>query len=110
MRILESPIKKAELLKSKTVFEGPMIKAVVDVKRRIMGIDAQLHADIEQFLLASGSKQEDLWGVNLYPEDEDFIEFDSMINIRPQQGNRSRSVEDPEMQESIREVVVEWIR
>lgn len=86
---------------------GDMVKAVVDVKQCILGLDAELHADIEKELLAQGSMQADLWGINLYPEmeDEDFIEFDSLINIRPYQGNRSRDVQDPAVRKQIIDVV-----
>ena len=86
---------------------GDMIKAVVDVKQGILGLDAELHADIEKELLAQGSMQADLWGINLYPEMEgdDFIEFDSLINIRPYQGNRSRDVQDPAVRKQIIDVV-----
>jgi len=86
---------------------GDMIKAVVDVKQCILGLDAELHADIEKELLAQGSMQADLWGINLYPEMEgdDFIEFDSLINIRPYQGNRSRDVQDPAVRKQIIDVV-----
>lgn len=86
---------------------GDMIKAVVDVKQGILGLDAELHADIEKELLAQGSTQADLWGINLYPEleDEDFIEFDSLINIRPYQGNRSRDVQDPAVRKQIIDIV-----
>jgi hypothetical protein len=82
---------------------GDMIKAVVDVKRGIIGLDAELHADIEKEMLSQGSMQMDLWGINLYPEmeGEDFIEFDSLINIRPFQGNRSRDVLDPVVRKQI---------
>lgn len=75
---------------------GDLVKAVVDVDQEIMAIDAELHADQEKELLERGAKQENLWGINLYPEetDEDFIEFDSMINLRPSWGNRSRGVDD----------------
>ena len=87
---------------------GELVKAVVDVKNRIVVVDAGLHVDEEQYLLENGSKQSDLWGINLYPEyygEDDFVEFDSMINIRPIQNNRSRSVEDPEMQKLIRDII-----
>ena len=86
---------------------GNMVKAVVDCKRTIMAIGAQMHADEEQMLLEDGSAQEDLWGINLYPEKfgEDFIEFDSMINLRPRQNNRTRSVDDPARKEVIRSTV-----
>lgn len=86
---------------------GDMIKAVVDVSRRIMAIGGELHADDEAALLDDGSSQQDLWGINLYPgdDDEDWIEFDSMINVRPSQGNRSRDVEGEVLRESIRNIV-----
>jgi hypothetical protein len=80
---------------------GNLVKAVVDLKRGLLVVDAEMHADEEKFLLESGSAQNDLWGINLYPEKfgtSEFVEFDSMINIRPSQKNRSRGVED----ESIR--------
>src|SRR5262249_15772872 len=75
---------------------GDMIKAVGDVERRVMVVDADLHADQEAQLLAEGSRQEHLWGINLYPSlpEEDWVEFDSMINLRPSSGNRSRGVDD----------------
>ena len=75
----------------------------VDVDKGIMVIDAELHADEEAFLLENGSKQEYLWGINIYPalEKADRIEFDSMINLKPSQGNRSRSVENKNIQEKI---------
>ncbi|MBU2025276.1 hypothetical protein KJ912_00875 [Patescibacteria group bacterium] len=86
---------------------GNLVKAVVDIKKGIMVIDAELHADEETLLIKKGSRQEDLWGINLYPElkGDDFIEFDSMINIRPAQNNRSRSVDDPDIQKRIKKIV-----
>ena len=88
-----------------------MIKAVADVRLGIVAIDAELHADLERFLLENGSLQEDLWGFNIYPEveGEDFIEFDSLINIRPRQNNRSRSVENESIQLRIREIVDNFV-
>ncbi|MBR0415796.1 hypothetical protein IJI64_01340 [Candidatus Saccharibacteria bacterium] len=112
MRILDSAISKKDLLKSsEVVFDECMVKGVVDVDRGELAIDAQLHADLEQLFLENGSLQESLWGINLYPDDapEDFIEFDSMINIRPRQNNRSRGVESLETREKITEVVQRWI-
>ncbi len=86
---------------------GDMVKAVVDIERRIMAIGGELHADEEQLLLEQGSKQEHLWGINLYPDTTtaDWLEFDSMINLRPSQGNRSRGIDNPDLQERIRTVV-----
>jgi len=74
-------------------------------------LDAELHSDLEGLLLGEGSLQEALWGINLYPEaeDEDFLEFDSLINIRPRQGNRSRYVENEEIREKIRIIVNKYM-
>ena len=86
---------------------GDMVKAVVDVERRVMAIGGELHSDEEAALIEDGSAQANLWGVNLYPAEQGdaWIEFDSMINVRPSQGNRSRNVEDPGLQDRIRQVV-----
>lgn len=92
---------------SQKMFSG-LVKAVVDVEQEVMIIDADLHADEEKVLLEDGSKQENLWGINLYPDlinTDDFVEFDSMINIRPWQNNRSRGVEDARVQEKIKTVI-----
>ncbi|MDR1015817.1 MAG: DUF5674 family protein [Coriobacteriales bacterium] len=90
----------------------PLVKAVVDVAHRALVVDAGLHADEELFLLEGGSRQQDLWGINLWPESfgtDDFVEFDSMINIRPAQGNRSRGVGDPEVRKAIWGIVTEKV-
>ena len=86
---------------------GNLVKAVVDVEKGIMAVDADLHADEEAFLLNEGSEQKNLWGINLYPEmeGEDFVEFDSMINLRPSQNNRSSGVENLEIRKKILEIV-----
>lgn len=72
------------------------VKGVVDLRRGILLLDADMHADQEAALLAEGSDQRDLWGINLYPQLEgpDWLEFDSMINLRPSFGNRSRGIDD----------------
>ena len=86
---------------------GNMVKAVVDVEREALAVDAELNSDLEALLLESGSKQKNLWGINLYPDvkGDGFIEFDSMINMRPSQGNRSCGVEDEETRKRIIEIV-----
>jgi hypothetical protein len=91
---------------------GDMVKAVVDVSREIMVIDADLHSDEEALLLSEGSRQQDIWGINLYPElpPEDWLEFDSMINLRPSFGNGSRFVDDPSIRGQIRNVVDRLVR
>jgi len=86
---------------------GDMVKAVVDVGRGVIAIGGELHSDEEAALLDDGSRQKDLWGINLYPAepDEDWIEYDSMINVRPAQGNRSREVEDQGLRKRIHGIV-----
>ena len=90
---------------------GDMVKAVVDVRRGIMAIGGELHSDEEALLLDEGSEQRDLWGINLYPAEtpEDWIEFDSMINVRPSQGNRSRRIDDATLRDQIRQVVASLV-
>lgn len=109
MLICEQRISREELRQMAATGFGDMVKGVVDVDRELLALDAELHADLEALLLEDGSAQKNLWGINLYPdEDEDYLEFDSLINIRPMCGNRSRGVEDPDIQEKIREVVAKW--
>lgn len=86
---------------------GNLVKGVVDVEKEVMVIDAELHADEEAYLLEYGSAQENLWGINLYPEleNDDWLEFDSMINVRPSQNNRSRGVDDLVLQKKIRVII-----
>lgn len=105
--ILSSPITRAQLKVLAEERFGDMVKAVVDCKQGRMAIGAEMHADEERMLLEDGSAQEDLWGINIYPErlGEEWIEFDSMINLRPRQQNRTRSVEDPALRKRIRSVV-----
>lgn len=86
-----------------------LVKAVVDIEENIMVVDGELHADQELLLLDRGSDQKNLWGINLHPEyfgTENFIEFDSMINLRPSWGNKTCSVDNPEMRKRIIALVI----
>lgn len=90
---------------------GDMVKVVVDVERELIAVNAELHADLEAMLLQDGSEQKHLWGIDLYPEvpADQFIEFDSMINVRPSQANRSRGVEDEAIRRKITAIVAKRI-
>ena len=90
---------------------GDFVKAVVDVSQGVMAIGGELHADEEALLLQHGARQADLWGVNLYPERPiaDFVEFDSMINVRPAHGNRSRGVDDAAVRQRILDIVARLV-
>jgi hypothetical protein len=113
MLIVKEPISKDYLREMAEMRFGNLVKAVVDIRQRIMAIDGELHADEEALLIDDGSHQEDLWGINMYPEfscgDPGFVEFDSMINLRPTQNNRSRGVDDPVIQKQILIIVTELV-
>lgn len=106
--IKKSPIKRSELLAIAKEGFGDMVKAVVDLEKEIMAIGGELHADEEVLLMEQEeSKRENTWGINIYPEKTGnaFIEFNSMVNIKPMLGNRSREVGDPEIQKKIRKII-----
>lgn len=103
MKLVDKYTTVNELKKLSSIMFGGLIKAVVDIKKEIMVVDADMHADEEKYLLELGSKQDDLWGINLYPnlKGDDFIEFDSMINVRPRLNNFSRGIEDDKLKQKI---------
>jgi hypothetical protein len=105
--IITEKIHLTEILEFSKENPEALIKAVVDIDKKIMAIGGDLHADEEVTLLEYGSLQQSLWGINLYPDKaaDEWIEFDSMINIRPRQNNRSRDVEDPEIRKKIYQIV-----
>jgi hypothetical protein len=107
MKIVSEKISLEELKKMAEARFGVMVKAVVDVDREIIAVDAELQSDEETSLLESGSAQESLWDINIYPDmpEAEWIEFDSLINLRPSQGNRSRGVDDPEIRRRIAAIV-----
>ena len=111
IRILRSAISRSDLQRIADESFGDLVKAVIDVHREVMAVGGELHADEEAALLEDGSRQQDLWGVNLYPsmEAEAMIEFDSLINIRPARGNRSRTVEDETTRKTIIDLVNQLI-
>ena len=114
MRILTEPVTKEDLINTSEHFiDDNVIKAAVDVARELIAVDAPMHYECEQLLLEDGSKQTDIWGINLYLDEDDIddiVEFDSMINIRPSENNRTRSVEDSTIQAKIKQVVSKWLK
>ena len=111
MLILSTPITKATLAEYAQNTFGDMIKCVADTDKNLLAIDAELHADLERMLLEQGSLQENLWGFNLYPDEQgdDFIEYDSLINIRAWQGNPTRDIVDANIREKIVSIVNQFI-
>jgi hypothetical protein len=91
----------AEMLKE----HESMIKIVVDIRRRILPGGSEMHSDFESVLLADGSEQDDLWGANWYPADQEIV-FDSLINIRPRLGNRSTLLQSEELRQQVAAVAI----
>ena len=92
---------------------GEFVKAVVDVEQGIMVAGGEFHSEEEVELMEKeGSRREHTWGINLYPDksNEEFIEFDSMINVKPAFGNRSMNVEDAQIRGKIKEVVKKLVK
>jgi len=111
IKIIKDTISKKKLIDIAENQFGDLVKAVVDIEKEIMAIGGELHADEEALLLQEGSNQENLWGINIYPNnpEENRIEFNSMINVRPSQNNRSRGVENLDIQRKIRDLVSKLI-
>ena len=112
MKILQETVTVGELKTIAVDTFGDMIKAVVDVRQGVIALDAELHSDLEALLIENGSLQDDLWGINFYPDldGDDFLEFDSMINVRPSRGNAGRGVEDQTIRNKIVEIVNKWTK
>lgn len=107
MKIIRDQLMADELNEMAASMFGDMVKAVVDIDRELIAVDGELHSDLEALLLEDGSAQKHLWGINLYPAlgPDRFVEFDSLINMRPSQGNRSRGVESDAIRAKILRVV-----
>lgn len=111
IRLVRKPLPLATVRALAQAQFGEMIKAAVDVERGVMALGGELHSDEEALLLEDGSRQEHVWGINIYPDnpEQDRVEFDSMINVRPSQANRSRGVDDPEIRERILAAVAKLV-
>lgn len=112
MKLINKNISISELrIISVKMFSG-LVKVVVDIKKEIMVIGADMHADEEKYLIELGSIQDDLWGINLYPDQkgEDFIEYDSMINVRPRINNFTRGINDEKIKQKIIKIVNKLVK
>ena len=117
--ILVKPVNKTSLQKCKHTFSGLMVKAVADIKKEIIAIDAEYHADLQAELLMEGfedsdeyenrSNQENLWGFNILLDDLS-LEYDSLINIRPRQNNRSREIQDSNVRNEVQRIASLWVK
>ena len=113
VKIIKNPITRMELRRIAKERFGDLVKGAVDIERGIMAIGGELHIDEEVALIENeNSKQNNVWGINLYPneEGEEFIEFDSMINIKPNFGNRTRGIDDAQVKEKIKNIVGKLVK
>ena len=115
MQLLTSPIPILALSEYANCMNpsgDPLVKAVVEISTRQIIIGATMHVDEEEMFLDMESEQSNLWGINLYPAwfgSDAFIEYDSMINLRPSQKNFSRAVDNPEIQKIITDIVLAYV-
>ena len=113
IQIIRSSINRFQLRQIAKERFGDMVKVAVDIEQEIIALGGELHVDEQIALIESeGSKHENIWGVNLYPErdSDEFIEFDSMINIKPNLGNRTRGIDDEQIREKVKSVVAKLIK
>lgn len=111
MKLIKENVSINELKELAKKNYGNLVKAVIDIEKKLMMIDSELHSDLEEALLESGSEQKNLWGINLHPEESShFLEFDSMINLRPAMGNVTRSIDDSKTQEIITSLISKLVK
>lgn len=107
IKIIKNKISSEEAKRIADKQYGDMFKAVIDIEKEIMAAGGELHSDASEVLLKNGSDPKNLWGINIYPDNsrKTLIEFNSLINIRPLQNNRSMDIESEEIKEKIRKIV-----
>lgn len=107
IRVFTAQVSKEDILTLAKSSFGVMVKGVIDIQQEILALGGELHADAEQILLNQGSRQENLWGFNIYLQKskDEYLEYSSMINIRPKQGNRGREIADLNLRMRIKEII-----
>jgi hypothetical protein len=112
MKIIENPTKIRQLWENREVDFTELMKVVVDIEKEILAIDAEMHADLENLLLKNGSEQKNLWGANVYPQknNDEFIEYTSFINIKPNQNNRSMEILDDDLKNMVKEIILNLLK
>lgn len=107
IQIIRQKIGQEELEKLAREIYGELVKGVVDVERKILALGGEYHIDSNEILIADGSNQSQVWGINIYLNKNkgSRIEYHSLINIRPAAGNPTAILEDKKLQEKIRTIV-----
>ena len=96
IKIINKKITESELREIAKDFYTDMIKGVVDIEQGILAMGGEYHMDANMVIIENGSKQQNVWGFNWYFDrtGDERIEYISLINIRPAQGNRTMEVQD----------------
>ena len=108
IHVIKDKISRETLRKIADERFGDLVKAAIDIRQEILALGSEMHIDAETELIEKEASQHaDVWGINLYPAKtgEDFLEFDSMINLKPAFGNRTRGVDDEKIRERIKEII-----
>lgn len=111
IKIIDKKITESELREIAKDFYGEMVKGVVDIEREIIVMGGEYHMDANVMLIENGSKQQDIWGFNWYFDKtgDERIEYVSLINIRPAQGNRTMEVRDVSLRDKIKTIVLKYL-
>jgi hypothetical protein len=111
IRIIDKKIAESELREIAKDFYGQMIKGVVDIEKEILAMGGEYHMDANNLLIENHSRQENIWGFNWYfdKNGDDQIEYISLINIRPAQGNRSMEVQDDFLRSKMKEIILKYL-
>jgi len=111
IKIIDKKISESELREIAKDFYGNMVKGVVDIEREIVAMGGEYHMDANIVLTDDGSKQRNIWGFNWYFDKlgDERIEYISLINIRPKQGNRIMEVQDLSLRDRMKSVILKYL-
>jgi len=113
MKIVKDQLPISELQEMAKNMHGDFVKVIIDIEKEIMAIDAPMHSDLLEFLIKEeNSEPKNLWGINIHPDkkDNDFIEFDSMMNFKPGFGNRTMGIESEEIRNKIIDIINKLVK
>lgn len=96
------PFTEREIEELKKQFDV-YIKTVIDVKNKVCSAGMDRHYEGEKILLERGSKQSDLWGGGIDLETKT-IDFNSFINIRPNDNNTSNEIQDAKIRQQFEDI------
>ena len=107
IKVIKEKITREELESFARDNYGDMIKAVVDIEKEIIALGGEFHSDANEVLTEQGSNQRNIWGINIYPRKDktEWIEFVSLINIRPADNNFDMEVQNEEIREKIKKII-----